>query len=193
MQNRTYHHGALKLGLIEAASNLIKKRGHIGFNLRDLAKECNVSAPAIYRHFNSKNALMVAIAETGFENILNKFNLELPSEKEMSAKERIACLGEIYVNFAIENEGEFRVMFSRELCQIPEYESVAPLAEQSFSVLKELIFEILPNDISENERHNQVIKSWALVHGLANLRIDQNLNEYSVEQFNEIIKSVLAF
>ncbi|MBY0315882.1 MAG: TetR/AcrR family transcriptional regulator [Bdellovibrionales bacterium] len=192
-QRRLYHHGALKKGLVGAASMLIKKNGHVGFNLRDLAKECQVSAPAVYRHFSSKNALMVAIAEAGFKNILSKLKTELPLKDEVDAKERLVCLGEIYVQFAIENEGEFRVMFSRELCQIPEYKLIEPLASEAFVILKELISEVLPKHISETDRQNGVMKSWALVHGLASLRIDGNVDDLSQQQFYKMVRSVLNF
>lgn len=192
-QKKVYHHGSLKAGLIGAASLLIKKNGHVGFNLRDLAKECQVSAPAVYRHFKSKNALMVAIAETGFRNILSKLRAELPLKDEVDAKERLVRLGEIYVHFAVENEGEFRVMFTRELCQIPDYKLIEPLATEAFVILKELISEVLPKDISESEKQNGVMKSWALVHGLACLRIDGNVDGLSQEQFYKMARSILTF
>jgi AcrR family transcriptional regulator len=192
-KKRTYHHGALKQGLVEAASDLIKKRGHIGFNLRDLAKECQVSAPAVYRHFNSKNALMVAIAKAGFESILSRFKSELPSRDSMGVKERLVRLGEIYIHFAIKNEGQFRVMFSRELCQIPDYKSIEPIATQSFAFLKELISDVLPQKISEADRQTQIMRSWGLVHGLANLRIDGNFDNLSEMQFNNMIRAALSF
>ncbi len=190
---QAYHHGALKQGLVEAAAQLIKKNGHIGFNLRELAKACSVSAPAVYRHFSSKNTLMVAIADAGFKNILSKFKNELPPKDSVSTKERLIRLGEIYIDFAVKNEGEFRVMFSRELRQISEYKLIAPLAEESFSFLKELICDILPLHDSKADQDNQVIGSWAIVHGLANLRIDGNLKDLSIEKFNTMVRSVLSF
>ena len=90
-------------------------------------------------------------------------------------------------------QGEFRVMFSRELCQIPEYKLIESLAAKSFAVLKELISEVFPKHISESERQNQVVRSWASVHGLASLRIDGNLDDLSKEQFYKMVKSVLSF
>jgi AcrR family transcriptional regulator len=192
-KKQMYHHGALKQGLVGAASLLIKKNGHVGFNLRDLAKVCQVSAPAVYRHFSSKNSLMVAIAESGFKRILSKLKIELPVKNEVSAEERLVRLGEIYVQFAVRNEGEFRVMFSRELCQIPEYKLIEPFATEAFVFLKELISDVLPKHISETERQNRVMKSWALVHGLACLRIDGNVDDLSKEQFSKMVRSVLTF
>jgi AcrR family transcriptional regulator len=57
-----YHHGNLKQALISAAMKEIANDGLAAFSLRGVARRAGVSAPAVYRHFADKDALLVAVA-----------------------------------------------------------------------------------------------------------------------------------
>src|SRR5512138_2569100 len=61
-----YHHGDLRRALVEAALDLVRMRGPEGFTLREAARRVGVSQTAPYRHFETKEALLAAVAEEGF-------------------------------------------------------------------------------------------------------------------------------
>src|SRR5688500_291999 len=60
-----YHHGHLRSALLEAAGEILDHAGAGELSLRETAKIAGVSAAAPYRHFASKEALLVALAEDG--------------------------------------------------------------------------------------------------------------------------------
>ncbi|MDR9405172.1 MAG: TetR/AcrR family transcriptional regulator, partial [Halothece sp. Uz-M2-17] len=64
--SKTYHHGELRENLIEAAITLINEKGISDLSLRQLARYVGVSHNAPYRHFETKQALLMAVAEEGF-------------------------------------------------------------------------------------------------------------------------------
>ena len=61
-----YHHGALAEALVHTAMDHANGGGLEQVSLRGLARELNVSHPAVYRHFTSKAALLRAVADRGF-------------------------------------------------------------------------------------------------------------------------------
>ncbi len=61
--------------IIDVSMNLIIDQGMSNLTIRNIAKEINVSEPAIYRHFNSKYDILVALIETIQSTIVPIFSL----------------------------------------------------------------------------------------------------------------------
>ena len=60
MSDKKYHHGNLKIALIEAGIEMINECGEAGLSLRKVAAKCNVSQAAPYAHFKNKEDLIHA-------------------------------------------------------------------------------------------------------------------------------------
>jgi AcrR family transcriptional regulator len=58
----SYHHGALREGLITACVALIENEGIGAVSLRRVAREAGVSPGAPYHHFADRSALLTAIS-----------------------------------------------------------------------------------------------------------------------------------
>ena len=106
---KAYHHGNLRAALVAAALKEIAKTGPDGFSLRGVARRAGVSAPAVYRHFADKDALLAAVAEECWDRI----GAALLSSVEAApddALERFRATGIAYVTFAVEHPEHFRAM-----------------------------------------------------------------------------------
>src|SRR6185437_800613 len=66
-RERGYHHGNLREALLQAALDLITKKGAAGFTFADAARMAGVSPAAPYRHFRDRDELLSSIAQRGFE------------------------------------------------------------------------------------------------------------------------------
>src|SRR3981189_25988 len=66
-QRRGYHHGNLREALIEAALDLIARKGPAGFTFAEAARWAGVSSAAPYRHFRDRDALIADVALRGLE------------------------------------------------------------------------------------------------------------------------------
>src|ERR1700751_2730128 len=64
---RGSHHGNLKEALIQAALDLIARKGPAGFTFAEAARWAGVSPAAPYRHFRDRDDLLVDVARRGFE------------------------------------------------------------------------------------------------------------------------------
>src|SRR5215470_4643684 len=63
---RKYHHGDLRRALVDAALAIVERAGPGALSLRELARRAGVSHAAPYRHFESREALLAALATEGF-------------------------------------------------------------------------------------------------------------------------------
>ena len=89
---RPYHHGNLRQALLQAAEIALEARGVTGISLRELSREVGVSHTSPRRHFADKQALLDALAQSGFQ----RFEAVLAEAAKKRARNFAACL----TNFA---------------------------------------------------------------------------------------------
>lgn len=66
---------ARQLEIIESAGRLLTQKGINGLTIKNLAKEMNFSESAIYRHFDSKEEIIVAMLRFMADTIDNRLRL----------------------------------------------------------------------------------------------------------------------
>ena len=106
---KAYHHGNLRAALVAAALKEIAKTGPEAFSLRNVARRAGVSAPAVYRHFADKDALLAAVAEECWDQIGVALLAAVENAPD-DALERFRATGIAYVTFAVEHPEHFRAM-----------------------------------------------------------------------------------
>ena len=65
-RSAAYHHGDLRQALVAAALHALTHQGPADLSLRAIGRALGVSPRAPYRHFENKEALLVAVALEGF-------------------------------------------------------------------------------------------------------------------------------
>ena len=106
----SYHHGALRRALLDAALQLATERGLGGFTLREVARQAGVSHAAPYAHFVDKAALIEALAVEQFTALRDALQ-DARTRTDGSPLEQLRAIGVAYVRFAIEHVAAFRFMY----------------------------------------------------------------------------------
>jgi len=166
----TYHHGDLRAALLSAARALLDEGGVPAVTLREAARRAGVSPAATYRHFADKDALLVALAVQGF----GEFAAAMKAAFEAS-REPMADMGVAYVQFAVDRPGLFRLMFGPAVAdrsKSPELLEVIARATQLFDSGMKSRKDVAPGDPVA------ALRSWATMHGLAMLALDNMLPGY---------------
>jgi len=181
-----YHHGDLRRALLAAGLSLLEKRGPAQVSLREVARVAGVSHNAPYRHFDSREALLAALAADGFEAL--GVAMEQAAEGR-TGFERLRALGIAYIAFARAQPAVYLLMFGPELVKDP-FPALKAVAERSFEVLRQAIEAIVPVET----RRAAVIGAWALVHGLSHLIADHQFPPDFAEEdkLDALIEDVLA-
>src|SRR6202046_4990609 len=107
---RGYHHGNLKEALLQAALDLIAKKGAAGFTFADAARIAGVSPAAPYRHFRDRDELLSNIAERGFE----QFEQALAAAWDDGRPDTVSAFGgagKAYLAFARGEPAFYSAMF----------------------------------------------------------------------------------
>lgn len=98
-----------RAAILSAAERLFAQRGYEGVSMRSVALEAGSSAPALYRLFPNKRALLRTIWEEALANL--DVNLEKAAGSEPDPVRRLRALGAGYVAFWVANPDHFRAMF----------------------------------------------------------------------------------
>ncbi|SDH79318.1 TetR/AcrR family transcriptional regulator [Desulfosporosinus hippei] len=172
MSNENYHHENLKADLIKKGLKLLDEEGYENFSLRKVAKACSVSHTAPYRHFDSKDDLILAIAieaHLKFNQCLEEAVNKHPKDNKSQLKE----MGYAYVKFFVENPEYLRLFFLSDFAnnlKKMNHESLLN-GEQPFNTFYQAI-ERCQGEIQNREGESvdpnaMALSCWGLVHGMA--------------------------
>lgn len=163
-----YHHTNLRKTLLGAAVDLIGEIGPQAFTLREVARRAGVSHNAPYRHFPSKDDLLLAVAAEGFER------LTALMEKTLSAGtsplERLELCGCGYVDFGLRWPNHLLVMFELPSAKREHGPKEMVIGDNAFAVLLNCITAAQRSgELSAGDPLPLAWTAWALVHGIAKL------------------------
>jgi AcrR family transcriptional regulator len=166
-----YHHANLRKTLLDAAVALIGEVGPGAFTLREVARRAGVSHNAPYRHFTSKDELLMAVAAEGFDRMT--MVMEKAMKPGASPLERLQLCGLGYVDFALKWPQHLQVMFD---LPVPARNDCEVVGENAFQVLLGCITAAQASgDLAVGDPMPLAWTAWSLVHGIAKLAISGNL------------------
>jgi len=161
---RGYHHGDLEAALVRAAGKILEKEGLEALSLRETARRAGVSHSAPYRHFADREALLAALATEGFAMLGQ-------AQRTAGAAGGLRAMGEAYVLFALAHPQRFRLMFGGQV-QIARHARLGEVATKTFEGLSGALSAKLPEAQGAGDSS---IAAWALVHGLAQLLLEDRI------------------
>ena len=103
--------------LISVAANLFALRGYYAVTVDDIGEAVGLTGPALYRHFSSKEALLVAVFDQVIEELTTRLR-ELLSASPDPAVALVAIV-RLHVEFAIEQRQNVAV-WRQEFQNLPE-------------------------------------------------------------------------
>ena len=158
--NHKYHHGNLRDEILRAAYNFVLENGYSTMSLRGIAEQCNVSATAIYRHYETKEHLLADVVVKGFV----EFNMSVEGEEEDDIFQR--C--ENYLAFAFDNYNIYDLLFSQSVVEFLKFPQILEVADRAFESLLESVKE---HDKSLNDlsASNKAIHIWSFLHGMSSI------------------------
>lgn len=169
MVKQGYHHGNLRLALIDATLQLIEAQGPQGFTLSDAAKSAGVTPAAVYRHFAGRDDLIAEAARQGFEIFADLMDHAYDGGRP-TALRAFEATGRAYLAFARKFPGHYMAMFESGL-NLNRSPELARAAERARSVLSRAA-EALSQHIPAERRPPAAMFAahiWALSHGVVEL------------------------
>jgi AcrR family transcriptional regulator len=106
--------------LIAAAARLFAARGYHAVTVDDLGEALGISGPALYRHFPSKQALLVAVFDQVIE--IQREHLQDALSKATDPASALEAMVQLHVRFAVEQR-ETMAVWRQEFHHLPEADS----------------------------------------------------------------------
>lgn len=183
-----YHHGNLREALLEQGVRLLEESGEPRFSLRELARRVGVTANAVYRHFASKDVLLMGLASAGMRQFTAE-QAQAWAATEGTSAEKFLATGCAYVRFARQNPALFRLMFGRFIVE-HHSEELERESRHAFAALKSAVAATLNVDDDAESVPDAANAAWAVVHGFSHLILDGQMSG-SDESLDEMVETAL--
>jgi AcrR family transcriptional regulator len=110
----------------EAAATLYAQGGEAAITMREIARTVGASPMGLYRYFEDRDAIIAFLRARAFNRFAEQLEMAFAKGKEPFARAR--AVGRAYLDFALANPGDYRLMF--DLSQ-PNERDDSPLAKAS--------------------------------------------------------------
>jgi AcrR family transcriptional regulator len=167
--NGKYHHGDLQRSLVEAAIETIRSEGLEALTLRSVGAKVGVSRTALYRHFESKAALLARVAADGFR-LLHATLTQVIANSPPEAADTLQVLAAAHVAFALANPSYYQTMFGGVIRGWRGYPELVQWAGASLDLVAEVVRDAQRRGrIGPHDPMDVAEIFWSLSHGLATL------------------------
>lgn len=163
-----YHHGNLRAALVQAALELLERKGPEAVTLRELAVAAGVSNAAPYRHFPDRAAVLNAVAAEGYQDLRQR-HVDAHAEGG-TAKAKLRRSMRSFLAFARERPGLFLLMYSPPLGTIEGDPALQALEAEAYEDLVRALAAHLPRQ-DDHAVRLRMITLWATLYGHAMVRL----------------------
>lgn len=171
-----YHHGDLKKAIIYAAAQLIAQRKSTNFHLKDVAALVGRSQPALYKHFESKEEMLIEAAVTAYklQSNLREHSVQNAGQCSLS---RVLALSEAYIYFSISYPGFFLLIKNMETADFLASARYVDERDKTLSQVKALVQQCLDDGLFRAlDIETAMSLLQASVFGFSHLYITEQIN-----------------
>ena len=143
--------------------------GAAALSMRRIAARLGVSAPAIYHHFQSRDAILEAISEDGFDRLVARLK-RLPKSRPLV--QQCVDILVVYREFALDQPHVFAIMFIDRRPHARRFpDDFAARRSAAFSLLADRVAAaIAARDLRDDDANEVALTLWAHAHGLVLLQ-----------------------
>lgn len=188
---RPYHHGNLREELLREGERALEAGGAAGLSLREVARAVGVSHAAPRRHFADKQALLDALAISGFERLGCKLDAAVAGAAP-SFEARVEALARAYAGFAARHPALLEVMFTaKHAADAPP--ALREASERAFTGTLTFIAQAqAAGDAVPGDPERVAIVAFAAIHGLVSMGNTGMLDGAPVDEvIGELVERVI--
>ncbi len=171
-----------------AALSCFGRQGYRATSMRAIASELGWSAPALYRYYDSKEALLAAIRAEGFLLLQGLLANVRSAESDPAGRIRAAMVA--YLDFARERSDLYRLMYELDQGEVAEHPDVATNRRAAFAEAEQLAAELMEERGIEAEANRLAHLFWIGAHGLAALVVANQLD--LGQRYEDLVEPVLT-
>lgn len=166
--NRIKQKEQLKESILEAAKTIILKEGWQSVSIRKIADAINYSLPVVYKHFDSKDAILEEFVKQGFDMLAAVMNGVKTKTNDPAAQ--LNEMAVAYFKFAFDQREYYQMMFG---LGMPSCERASQIPEiGNFSKIIIYSIQQLSGAAEVNEQIMLKFHTfWSILHGLSSINM----------------------
>lgn len=154
--------------IVLAAKEIVRAEGRDRLSVRGLARELDVTAPAIYDHIESKDAVLRAVAASGYDDLRAAYSTTASTAIERMRERALA-----YVEFARANPEIFGLMFMFRPSAIAieadnELDAATDVFDDGVDDVRQAIAD---GALVDRDPIQITLTLWAAIHGVATVSL----------------------
>lgn len=166
----------LRAATLDTTRALLLRDGYENLSMRKIARQVGCSVSSIYEHFASKDQLVHALIDEGFQRWYDA--VVEAAQVPGTPLQRLELHCRRYVDFGLRNPEYYEIMYMHH----PRFTDRFPRelfrrATRSMDVLSRLVYEAAPGTFATPEDariHAHVV--WAIIHGVVSTIIANRLD-----------------
>jgi AcrR family transcriptional regulator len=171
--------------LIDAALQLAEEGGPEAVHVREAARRAGVSAGAPFRHFESRAALMTAVAEEAQRRFRAEIETALAAAPADEPLKRFRSFGLAYLRWAMKNPAHFEIISSGRHFDHDGAEALSRDNAELVALTESILSEALARgqfkgQLRAADLKRVLIAGRALVYGFARMNIDGHFPRWGV-------------
>ena len=178
----------LKALILKESMKLFVEKGVNQTTIRNIADAIDYSIGTVYIYFKDKNAILHALHTQCFTELGGQFRVLYNVKDPM---ERLKAMGQLYIQYAIENPDKYDLMFSLKApmeflndMQEKEWEE----GTANFEVLRTTVQECISAGHFEGHKLEPLsFLIWGCVHGMCSLEIGERTKNVSIKNPENIV------
>lgn len=163
--------------ILQAARDLLVSEGIEGLSMRKVGHRVGISAAAIYRHFEGKDALLSAAVHRG---ALTFASYLIQALAEADARSRLVTMCHRYFAFAHEHFADYQLLFMLNCQKVGFYQldqSAQAATSQTFQLLVDRVVECQGAAVlAQDDARMQAVFIWTSLHGLVSVWMTGHLH-----------------
>ena len=141
--------------ILETAADLFAARGFHGVSVGEIGRACGISGPALYKHFESKDAVLAAMLVGISERLLEEGRARV--DRAGDAREALESLVEWHVDFAQHHRTLIVV-------QDRDWQSLPPIARERVRLLQREYVDVWAAQLRRLHRGLHTDRARAMAH-----------------------------
>lgn len=178
---KPYHHGQLRLALLEAGREVLRREGPAGLALRAVAGRAGVSPAAPYRHFRSAEHFTAVLAADGFRRLGDRLQ-EIADRTTLTEVDRLRAMAWPYLALPAEEPALYRLMFEGLIADRRQYPELVAAERRAEELLARVVnTAYAAGRISVADPADALLTMRCAVYGLGRLVVDGRLTVAEAE------------
>jgi len=159
----------LRDDILAAALRLVEEKGMAGVTMREVAGALGYSATAIYQHFDSKEALLLALQLQAGDLLTAEMEA---ARQEPTLEAQLQTMGHRYVQFGLNNAAYYRLIFQDSVPGLSLTPEQLTRMRQSWAIMRETLGAwVEARGLQGLDVDQEANVLWAMAHGITSLAL----------------------